>query len=86
MTQDVFILGGKRTPTGEYVGALKDISEIMGIGPVPATLLALEKAGLKLSDMDLIEVNEAFAARTSRLSRNLDSIEVRPTSMAERSR
>jgi acetyl-CoA acetyltransferase family protein len=37
--------------------------EIMGIGPVPATLQALEKAGLKLSDMDLIEVNEAFAAQ-----------------------
>lgn len=37
--------------------------EIMGIGPVPATRLALEKAGLKLSDMDLIEVNEAFAAQ-----------------------
>ena len=37
--------------------------EIMGIGPVPATRLALEKAGLKLSDMDLVEVNEAFAAQ-----------------------
>jgi len=37
--------------------------EIMGIGPVPATLQALEKAGLKLSDMDLVEVNEAFAAQ-----------------------
>jgi acetyl-CoA acyltransferase 2 len=37
--------------------------EIMGIGPVPASLQALEKAGLKLSDMDLIEVNEAFAAQ-----------------------
>jgi acetyl-CoA acyltransferase 2 len=37
--------------------------EIMGIGPVPATLQALEKAGLKLSDIDLIEVNEAFAAQ-----------------------
>ena len=35
----------------------------MGIGPVPATRLALEKAGLQLSDMDLIEVNEAFAAQ-----------------------
>ena len=35
----------------------------MGIGPVPASLQALEKAGLKLSDMDLIEVNEAFAAQ-----------------------
>jgi len=37
--------------------------ELMGIGPVPATRLALEKAGLGLSDMDLIEVNEAFAAQ-----------------------
>jgi acetyl-CoA acetyltransferase family protein len=37
--------------------------EIMGIGPVPATLQALEKARLKLSDMDLVEVNEAFAAQ-----------------------
>jgi acetyl-CoA acetyltransferase len=37
--------------------------ELMGIGPVPATRKALEKAGLKLSDMDLVEVNEAFAAQ-----------------------
>ncbi len=37
--------------------------EIMGIGPVPATRMALEKANLKLSDIDLIEVNEAFAAQ-----------------------
>lgn len=37
--------------------------EIMGIGPVPATRAALERAGLKLADMDLIEVNEAFAAQ-----------------------
>jgi len=37
--------------------------EIMGIGPVPATRQALAKAGLKLSDLDLIEVNEAFAAQ-----------------------
>lgn len=36
---------------------------IMGIGPVPATRMALEKAGLKLADMDLVEVNEAFAAQ-----------------------
>jgi len=35
---------------------------IMGYGPVPATRKALEKAGLKLEEMDLIEVNEAFAA------------------------
>jgi acetyl-CoA acetyltransferase family protein len=37
--------------------------EYMGIGPVPSSLQALEKAGLKLSDMDLVEVNEAFAAQ-----------------------
>jgi acetyl-CoA acyltransferase 2 len=37
--------------------------EIMGIGPVPATRLALEKAGLSLNDIDLVEVNEAFAAQ-----------------------
>jgi len=37
--------------------------EIMGIGPVPASLQALEKAGLKLEQMDLVEVNEAFAAQ-----------------------
>jgi acetyl-CoA acetyltransferase family protein len=37
--------------------------EYMGIGPVPASLQALEKAGLKTADMDLVEVNEAFAAQ-----------------------
>src|SRR5207253_4700472 len=36
---------------------------LMGIGPVPATAKALDLAGLKLSDMDLIELNEAFAAQ-----------------------
>lgn len=37
--------------------------EIMGIGPVPATRIALQKAGLSLNDIDLVEVNEAFAAQ-----------------------
>ncbi len=37
--------------------------KIMGRGPVPASRIALEKAGLRLEDMDLIEVNEAFAAQ-----------------------
>jgi acetyl-CoA acetyltransferase family protein len=37
--------------------------KMMGRGPVPASRIALEKAGLKLEDMDLIEVNEAFAAQ-----------------------
>jgi acetyl-CoA C-acetyltransferase len=37
--------------------------ELMGLGPVPATARALERAGLALTDMDLIELNEAFAAQ-----------------------
>ena len=37
--------------------------DVMGIGPVPATAGALAKAGLTLADMDLIELNEAFAAQ-----------------------
>ena len=37
--------------------------EIMGIGPVPATHKALERAGLKIDDIDIIELNEAFAAQ-----------------------
>ncbi|MGH1375251.1 MAG: thiolase family protein [Alphaproteobacteria bacterium] len=38
-------------------------AEVMGIGPVPATQKALERAGLKLDDIDIIELNEAFAAQ-----------------------
>jgi acetyl-CoA C-acetyltransferase len=37
--------------------------DVMGIGPVPATAAALTRAGLTLADMDLIELNEAFAAQ-----------------------
>lgn len=37
--------------------------KLMGIGPVPATAVALDKAGLTLADMDVIELNEAFAAQ-----------------------
>lgn len=39
-------------------------AEIMGIGPVPATQKALERAGVKLDDIDIIELNEAFAAQS----------------------
>jgi acetyl-CoA acyltransferase len=35
----------------------------MGIGPVPATQKALERAGLKMDDIDIIELNEAFASQ-----------------------
>src|SRR5271169_4157219 len=45
--------------------------KIMGAGPVPATNIALKKAGLKLDDIDLIEVNEAFAAQYLAVEREL---------------
>jgi acetyl-CoA acyltransferase len=38
-------------------------AEIMGIGPVPATKKALERAGLSIKDIDIVELNEAFAAQ-----------------------
>ena len=44
---------------------------IMGIGPVPATKIALRKAGMSLDDMDLIEVNEAFAPQVCAVEREL---------------
>ncbi|WP_425518559.1 acetyl-CoA C-acetyltransferase [Mycobacterium spongiae] len=44
----------------------------MGIGPVPATETALAKAGLRLDDMDLIELNEAFAAQALAVMREWD--------------
>jgi acetyl-CoA C-acetyltransferase len=46
--------------------------ETMGIGPVPASARALERAGLTLADMDLIELNEAFAAQALAVLREWD--------------
>ncbi|HEY1726879.1 MAG TPA: acetyl-CoA C-acyltransferase family protein [Candidatus Baltobacteraceae bacterium] len=52
----------------------------MGIGPVPAVKKALERAGLKISDLDVIESNEAFAAQACAVSKELglDSAKVNP--------
>ena len=44
---------------------------IMGMGPVPATKMALAKAGLKISDLDIVESNEAFAAQAVAVSNTL---------------
>ena len=55
----------------EYAVAGVD-PNIMGIGPVPATRKVLKKAGLTLDDMDLIEINEAFAAQVIACDRELD--------------
>ena len=45
--------------------------EIMGIGPVPATQKVLDRTGLALADLDLIEINEAFAAQVIACERDL---------------
>jgi acetyl-CoA C-acetyltransferase len=46
--------------------------DCMGIGPVPATKKALKRAGLSINDIDLIELNEAFAAQSIACIRDLD--------------
>jgi acetyl-CoA acyltransferase len=54
--------------------------EIMGIGPVPATRKALKRAGVSLNDIDIIELNEAFAAQSlsvvQELGINLDKMNI----------
>ena len=45
--------------------------KIMGVGPVPASKKALEKAGLSIADMDLYEANEAFAAQSVAVGKEL---------------
>ncbi len=68
---------GKRhglTPKGRILATALSGSDptIMLTGPGPASKKALAKAGLKASDMDLIEINEAFAAVALRLVKDLD--------------
>ena len=55
-------------------------NEIMGEGPIPATKLALKKAGLTLDQMDVIEANEAFAAQAIAVSKGLglDPVKTNP--------
>ena len=46
--------------------------KVMGLGPIPASRKALEKAGLTIKDMDLIEANEAFAAQSLAVAKDLE--------------
>jgi acetyl-CoA acetyltransferase family protein len=64
----------KSEPLGRIVswGIAGVPPEIMGIGPVPATRIALEKAGMRLSDIDLVEINEAFAAQYLAVEKSLE--------------
>ena len=45
--------------------------EIMGLGPIEASRQALQRAGLKIDDIDLVEINEAFAAQVIPVCREL---------------
>src|ERR687896_2344915 len=58
MSKDVFILGGKRTPMGEYVGVLKDVSAI-DLGAVAARG-ALDSTGVKPEEIDHTIVGNAL--------------------------
>jgi acetyl-CoA acetyltransferase family protein len=62
-----------KTPLGRIVswGISGCDPEIMGIGPVPATQIALERAGMKIDDLDLIEINEAFAGQILAVAKEL---------------
>ena len=58
MSKDVFILGGKRTPMGEYVGVLKDVSAI-DLGAVAARG-ALESTGVQGDEIDHAVIGNAL--------------------------
>jgi acetyl-CoA C-acetyltransferase len=62
-----------KTPLARIVAsaAIGVPPEVMGIGPVPAIKAVLERAGLKLSDIDRIEINEAFGAQVMACAREL---------------
>ena len=70
---EAFIKGRDLTPLGRIVSwAYAGVEpEIMGIGPVPATRQALKQAGLTLNDIDLVEVNEAFAGQYLAVEKDL---------------
>ena len=46
--------------------------DVMGLGPIPSTRKALERAGLRMGDIDLVEINEAFAAQSLACLRDLE--------------
>ncbi|WP_164670204.1 acetyl-CoA C-acetyltransferase [Virgibacillus doumboii] len=60
-----YVKGERKKPLAKIVswGIAGVDPTIMGIGPVPASKMALERAGLDISDIDLVEINEAFAAQ-----------------------
>ncbi|MEN0075311.1 MAG: thiolase family protein [Paracraurococcus sp.] len=66
-------LGGGAAPLGRVVAACAAgvPAEVMGIGPVPATIALLRRLGLGIGDIDLFEINEAFGAQAEAVRRAL---------------
>jgi len=67
-------LGGTRRPLARFVasGVAGVEPKLMGLGPIPATRRALARGGISAGDLDLIELNEAFAAQAIPCVRELD--------------
>jgi len=74
LASESFVSGHGLTPLGRLVGYAHAGVEprIMGMGPVPATQKVLERTGIKLDEIDVFEVNEAFAAQALAVVRELD--------------
>ena len=61
------------TPLARWVGAAAGVeARVMGLGPIPATRKLLDRTGLSVQDLDLIELNEAFAAQALACIRELE--------------
>src|ERR1051325_992637 len=73
IADEEFVKQNDLVPSGRIVAwAYAGVEpEIMGIGPVPATRSVLKKANLSLNDIDLVEVNEAFAAQYLAVEKDL---------------
>jgi acetyl-CoA C-acetyltransferase len=73
LASESFVNGNGFTPLGKLVGYAHAGVEprIMGMGPVPAVRSLLDKTGLKVDEIDVFEVNEAFAAQALAVAREL---------------
>ena len=73
LASESFVRSSGRTPMGKLIGYAHAGVEprIMGMGPVPAVRKVLDRTGLKIDDIDVFEVNEAFAAQALAVVREL---------------
>ncbi len=73
LASESFVNGNGLSPLGRLVGYAHAGVEprIMGMGPVPATRMVLDRTGIKIDEIDVFEVNEAFAAQALAVAREL---------------